>query len=551
MSCSVSWLVIFTLMLDVVSTSDMYSSVAELERLYVKEQQVGQRLEHFLLLIKQQTEAIDHYLTELREIRSANLDSRAVISNPINAFHMMRRLTISWQTVKTALETQVNVTEIVEDVLNISKSFPNDEDLSGAAFSLAQLQGAYRLNVSQLASGNVQMSDRISFASLRGLNARDCLFIGKHAFNKGFYDQAVDWISTASEVAQSESNQSATVAEIKPFLSTAIRVHDDVLEKKGPLGENWRTNPQPFKRRVKTVSGGNQSKQQRIADAKNNACRLATDKSPVWEETEIFFRLCRGEQSRPTRLTSRLKCRHISHTQPYFIVRPLKLEEHSLVPYIAVFHDFMSDAETELFKSLAIENLERSAHGSKRSVRQGVTSDKRTSKQSWVQDGSHHVIDKITKRISDSVGLNSQPSNVGSEHYQVANYGIGGRYTPHCDHGVLFQSRGQPTEFELMRGDRILTFMTYLDDVEEGGATVFTQAGVAVKPKKGMSVFWWNLMSDLSGDTSTRHGGCPVLHGSKWICNKWFHSGEQFLKRPCGKEPKSRISHPGGDAVNG
>lgn len=74
--------------------------------------------------------------------------------------------------------------------------------------------------------------------------------------------------------------------------------HDDVLEKKGPLGENWRTNPQPFKRRVKTVSGGNQSKQQRIADAKNNARRLATDKSPVWEETEIFFRLCRGEQSR-------------------------------------------------------------------------------------------------------------------------------------------------------------------------------------------------------------------------------------------------------------
>lgn len=49
-------------MLDVVSTSDMYSSVAELERLYVKEQQVGQRLEHFLLLIKQQTEAIDQYI---------------------------------------------------------------------------------------------------------------------------------------------------------------------------------------------------------------------------------------------------------------------------------------------------------------------------------------------------------------------------------------------------------------------------------------------------------------------------------------------------------
>ena len=57
---------------------------------------------------------------------------------------------------------------------------------------------------------------------------------------------------------------------------------------------------------------------------------------------------------------------------------------------------------------------------------------------------------------------------------------------------------------------------TQLDDVEAGGATVFTQAGVTVWPKKGMAVFWWNLLSDLNGDMTTRHGGCPVLHGSKW-----------------------------------
>lgn len=55
-----------------------------------------------------------------------------------------------------------------------------------------------------------------------------------------------------------------------------------------------------------------------------------------------------------------------------------------------------------------------------------------------------------------------------------------------------------------------------LDEVEAGGATVFTHAGVTVWPKKGMAVFWWNLMGDLRGDPATRHGGCPVLHGSKW-----------------------------------
>ena len=42
----------------------------------------------------------------------------------------------------------------------------------------------------------------------------------------------------------------------------------------------------------------------------------------------------------------------------------------------------------------------------------------------------------------------------------MANYGIGGRYTPHTDHGVL--SNPQVSEYDLFRGDRILTFMTYV-----------------------------------------------------------------------------------------
>ena len=141
----------------------------------------------------------------------------------------------------------------------MSAMFPNEDDLSGAAFSLAQLQAAYRLNVSQLASGTVQLSNGISFASVTRLNgiyififiyihffvirhcythlpssysrnkyifeiARDCLFIGKHAFNKGLYDTAVEWLSAAAQVAPLENNPTASTDDIRPFLSTAIRV---------------------------------------------------------------------------------------------------------------------------------------------------------------------------------------------------------------------------------------------------------------------------------------------------------------------------------------
>lgn len=45
------------------------------------------------------------------------------------------------------------------------------DDLSGAAFSLAQLQGAYGLNVSQLARGYIHVPNQdLSFSSIRGLN---------------------------------------------------------------------------------------------------------------------------------------------------------------------------------------------------------------------------------------------------------------------------------------------------------------------------------------------------------------------------------------------
>ncbi len=241
----------------------------------------------------------------------------------------------------------------------MSKSFPSEDDLSGAAFSLADLQGAYRLNVSQLARGYVQISG-ISFVSVRGMNgiyihvflfcisnvsprsvvyfplavsilARDCLFVGKHAFNKGLYDQAVQWISIAAELARSESNRTTSIGEIEPFLSTAIRVvrsvmmpflliniyslinatinykemclsfftfkHDEVLERKGPIGENWRTNLEPFdhRRRAKSLRRSKQQQTQRVID--NPLGGLGTNKLLLSEseELEVFFKLCRGE----------------------------------------------------------------------------------------------------------------------------------------------------------------------------------------------------------------------------------------------------------------
>ena len=78
----------------------------------------------------------------------------------------------------------------------------------------------------------------------------------------------------------------------------------------------------------------------------------------------------------------------------------------------------------------------------------------------------------------------------------------------------------------------------YGSDVDLGGATVFTELGISVRPVRGAAVFWYNLDTSGRGDGRTRHAACPVLMGAKWVLNFWFHERGQEFRRPCLGSPK-------------
>ena len=72
-----------------------------------------------------------------------------------------------------------------------------------------------------------------------------------------------------------------------------------------------------------------------------------------------------------------------------------------------------------------------------------------------------------------------------------------------------------------------------LNNVEEGGRTVFPTSFAAAAPKKGSAIFWYNSFSDGTPDFSTAHSDCPVVLGEKWGKKYWFNTHSHVKLAPC------------------
>ncbi|KAL1483584.1 hypothetical protein MTO96_033091 [Rhipicephalus appendiculatus] len=209
-------------------------------------------------------------------------------------------------------------------------------------------------------------------------------------------------------------------------------------------------------------------------------------------------------------------------------LRPL--EVLSLKPRVVVISEFLSTSEVNNLRSAAREGLERAGIYTPENV-SGVPSWKRIGKVSWLWDSDSNRLQRLSQRIAVATGLSLE----SAEAYQVANYGLGGHYTPHMD-AHAFDKVTDDVDIE--DGNRLATMLMYLSNVAAGGATAFVNLGIAVKPRIGDALFWYDVepyegsefpeqMSfwhqKRKADTLTTHVGCPVLWGSKWIVTKWIH----------------------------
>jgi prolyl 4-hydroxylase len=122
----------------------------------------------------------------------------------------------------------------------------------------------------------------------------------------------------------------------------------------------------------------------------------------------------------------------------------------------------------------------------------------------------------IEQKISTTLGIRLPYA----EGIQAQRYEVGQQFKPHYD--AFPPDSNAYQRFAGLRGNRTWTFMVYLNEGMDGGATRFPAIELAVQPRLGMALFWNNLLDDGSPNPDTLHSGEPVTRGFKVIITQWF-----------------------------
>ncbi|TPG38567.1 2OG-Fe(II) oxygenase [Sphingomonas koreensis] len=125
----------------------------------------------------------------------------------------------------------------------------------------------------------------------------------------------------------------------------------------------------------------------------------------------------------------------------------------------------------------------------------------------------------IDESIARLLGLDPEHG----ETMQGQRYAPGQQFRAHHDYFHESEDYWQRVRHE--GGQRTWTAMIYLNNVDEGGATWFPQAGVRFKPRRGLLLAWNNMAPDGTANPATLHEGMPVVKGVKYIVTKWFREG--------------------------
>jgi prolyl 4-hydroxylase len=225
--------------------------------------------------------------------------------------------------------------------------------------------------------------------------------------------------------------------------------------------------------------------------------------------------------------TPRLAHGSIIRTTDREIPVVLRLEQ----PVVAILKGVLSDDECARLIDTARDRLRPSTVVDPSTGEDKIASH-RNSEGIFFQLQETPFIASLDQRISEL--MNSPLEN--GEGLQILRYRSGAKSDPHFD--FLAPSNAANRESIARSGQRISSLVIYLNDVANGGETVFPEIGLSVSAHRGNAVYFEYTNSMHQVDYRSAHAGAMVITGEKWVATKWMRE-RRFKSSTLTKRPQT------------
>ena len=188
-------------------------------------------------------------------------------------------------------------------------------------------------------------------------------------------------------------------------------------------------------------------------------------------------------------------------------------------PRVSVFPGFLRPELCEFIISLAPGKLEPARVYDPVAREDIIAAHRNNTIANFAEESIELAQVLLQSRMSAACGIPARHMEAPS----VLHYDPGEQIADHYD---FVDPRSTPDYAgEIARnGQRIITFIVYLNDEYEGGETSFPKLGFSHRGSKGEGIYFVNAQADLSPEMRMLHAGCPITRGEKWIVTQFVRS---------------------------